>query len=132
MNQQASHWDSGVGFIIKSREILWKLSYHAELGLQNNYLAKSGLWNSYLLFHLGMAVECPPPFHSMVHQHIPKELKEMALLMSLQGLCDLDICKYTGISASTLKRLHSTLRTGSLFPPPPINRGWPCKGGQTF
>jgi len=49
--------NSGVGFIIKSREILWKLSYHAELGLQNNYLAKSGLWNGYLLFHLGMAVE---------------------------------------------------------------------------
>ncbi len=66
-----------------------------------------------------------PPFHSMVRQHIPKELKEMALSMSLQGLCDSDIRKYTGISASMLKRLCSALRTGSLFPPPPINRGRP-------
>ncbi len=60
-------------------------------------------------FILAWQLSVPPPFHSMVCWHIPKELKEMALSMSLQGLCDLDICKYTRISASMLKRLCSTL-----------------------
>ncbi len=44
----------------------------------------------------------------MVHHHISDELKEMALSMSLQGLHDLDICEYTGISEQSLKRFCST------------------------
>ncbi|KAH9055552.1 hypothetical protein EDB87DRAFT_1688100 [Lactarius vividus] len=43
--------------------------------------------------------------------------------MSLQGLRDLDVFKYTGISVPTLKRWHSQhCKTGSLYPPPPIDR----------
>jgi hypothetical protein len=35
----------------------------------------------------------------MVHCHISKDLKEMALSMSLQGLGDSEIREYTGISS---------------------------------
>ena len=61
----------------------------------------------------------------MVGRHIPNELKEMALSMSLLGLRDLKICEYTGISVLMFKRLRSAHRTGDLFTPPPIDRGRP-------
>jgi len=43
----------------------------------------------------------------MVRRHISDELKEMALSMSLQGLCDSDVRKYTGISELLLKWFRS-------------------------
>ncbi len=61
----------------------------------------------------------------MIGRHIPKELKEMALSMSLQGLRDLEIPEYIGVSVPMLKKLRSAHRTGDLFPPPPIDRGRP-------
>ena len=47
----------------------------------------------------------------MVRRHISDDLKEMALSMSLQGLSDLDIRKYTGISERSLKCLQSSYCT---------------------
>jgi hypothetical protein len=41
----------------------------------------------------------------MVGRHISDELKEMALSMSLQGLRNLEVHEYTGISVHSLKRL---------------------------
>jgi hypothetical protein len=46
----------------------------------------------------------------MVRRHIPDELKEVALSMSLQGYPDLEICGLTGISERSLVRLRSTYR----------------------
>jgi len=46
----------------------------------------------------------------MVRHHISDELKETALSMSLQGICDSDIREYTGISERSLKRLWKTHR----------------------
>ena len=44
----------------------------------------------------------------MVRRHIPDHLKEMALSMSLQGLCDSEIREHTGISEQSLKRIRRT------------------------
>jgi hypothetical protein len=44
----------------------------------------------------------------MVGQYISDELKEMALSMSLQGLRDSEVHKFTGISVT----FHSDLRIG--------------------
>ena len=46
----------------------------------------------------------------MVGHYISDEVKEMALAMSLQGLSDLEIHQFTGISVRTVKRLWSTYR----------------------
>ncbi len=62
----------------------------------------------------------------MVRRHISDELKEMALSMSLQGLHDLDIREFTGISERSLKQFRSTYcRTENVIPPPLIDRGRP-------
>ena len=51
----------------------------------------------------------------MVGHHISDELKEMALAMSLQGLPDLEVHEFTGISIRSLKRLRNThRRTGAV------------------
>ena len=51
----------------------------------------------------------------MVGRHISDELKEMALAMSLQGLPDLEVHEFTGISIRSLKRLRNThRRTGAV------------------
>ena len=51
----------------------------------------------------------------MVRHHISDELKEVALLMSLRGYPDLEICGLTGISEQSLRRLRSTHRnTGAV------------------
>ena len=44
----------------------------------------------------------------MVCHHIPNNLKEMALSMSLQGLQDSEIQEYTGISVQSIKQLWRT------------------------
>ena len=50
----------------------------------------------------------------------------MALSMSLQGLHDSDVHKFTGISVCLLTRLCSTFcRTGDVLPPPLIDPGQP-------
>ncbi len=49
----------------------------------------------------------------MVRRHISNELKEMALSMSLQGLSDLEVHDFTGISERSLKHLQSTYRNTS-------------------
>ena len=46
----------------------------------------------------------------MVGRHISDELKQMALSMSLQGIPDSEVHKFTGISVRSLKRLRSTHR----------------------
>ena len=64
---------------------------------------------------------------TMVCHHISTELKELALSMSLQGLCDSEIHEYTGISVQLIKRFHGLhCRTGNMVAPPPINIGRPC------
>lgn len=51
----------------------------------------------------------------MVRRHIPDEVKEMALSMSLQGLQDSEIHEFTGISVRSLKRLRKSHReTGTV------------------
>ena len=60
----------------------------------------------------------------MVCRHISSDLKEMALSMALQGLCNLDVHEFTGISMRSLTWLHSTFRrTGDVLPPPLIDPG---------
>ena len=44
----------------------------------------------------------------MVGHRISNELKEMALSMSLQGLCDSEIQEFTGKSVCSLECLQST------------------------
>ena len=46
----------------------------------------------------------------MVRRHISNETKELALSMSLQGICDLEIRELTGISERSVKRLRRTYR----------------------
>lgn len=46
----------------------------------------------------------------MVRRHIPDDLKEVALSMSLRGLCDSKVREFTGISERSLKRMRSTHR----------------------
>lgn len=51
----------------------------------------------------------------MVCRHISDEVKEMALSMSLQGLCDSKIRELTGVSERSIKRFRSTYRrTGAV------------------
>jgi transposase len=61
----------------------------------------------------------------MVGRYISDELKEMALSMSLQGLRDLDIHEYTGISVRSLKRLRRTHRQTGEVSRKPIAPGRP-------
>jgi transposase len=62
----------------------------------------------------------------MVRRHIPTELKELALSMSLQGLHASEIQEYTGISTRSIKRFRSLhRRTGNVVAPPPIDIGRP-------
>ena len=62
----------------------------------------------------------------MVRRHISTELKEKALLMSLDGMTDAEIREVTGISERSLKRVRSVYRrTGRVVPPPPIDLGRP-------
>ena len=58
----------------------------------------------------------------MVGRIISKELKEMALSMSLQGIRDSEIHEYTGISVRSLKRLRSTYRQNEEDPRKPAGR----------
>jgi hypothetical protein len=63
----------------------------------------------------------------MVRRHISTELKELAVSMSLQGLCASEIQEYTGISVWSIKRFRSLHRkTGNVVAPPPIDIGRPC------
>ena len=51
----------------------------------------------------------------MVHRHVSDEVKEMALAMSLQGLQDSEVCKFTGISVRCIRHARSTYRqTGAV------------------
>jgi transposase len=61
----------------------------------------------------------------MVRRHISKDLKEMALSMSLQGLGDSEIREYTGISERSLKRLRRTHRETGTVAPKPVATGRP-------
>ncbi len=59
----------------------------------------------------------------MSRRHIPKEVKDIALRMSLNhGLPDKEIKKYTGMSIRALKRLRQTFRnTGNTVRTPACN-----------
>ena len=61
----------------------------------------------------------------MVRRHISDDLKEMVLSMSLQGLSDSDIRKYTGISERSLKRLRSTYCAVGAVSRKPLDTGRP-------
>ena len=61
----------------------------------------------------------------MVCHHISNDLKEMALLMSLQGLSNSEIREYTGISEQSLKRLRSTYRTIGVVSRKPLDTSRP-------
>ena len=50
------------------------------------------------------------PSPTMVGRYIPDEAKQIALNMSLRGLPNSDIHKYTGISVRALKRMQQTYR----------------------
>ncbi|KAH9020567.1 hypothetical protein EDB85DRAFT_2152985 [Lactarius pseudohatsudake] len=55
-----------------------------------------------------------------------KDVKDLALSMSLQGLRDSEIHEITGISVRSLKRFRKTHRqTGGVPSPPPIDNGRP-------
>jgi hypothetical protein len=41
----------------------------------------------------------------MVRRHISDDIKKMALSMSFQGISDLDICQFTGVSERSIKCL---------------------------
>ncbi|KAI0245435.1 hypothetical protein BJV78DRAFT_1079660, partial [Lactifluus subvellereus] len=60
-----------------------------------------------------------------VRHHIPDEVKEMALSMSLQGICDSEICKLTGVSECSVKRLRSTHRKIGAVSVKPVDSGRP-------
>ena len=61
----------------------------------------------------------------MVGRYISDELKQMALSMSLQGVPDSDVHKYTGISVRSIKRLRSTHRRTGEVSNKPIAPGRP-------
>lgn len=69
----------------------------------------------------------PPPTRPnrppMVYRYISDELKEMALSMSLQGLSDIDIRDFTGISERSLKRVRSTFRDIGQVSRVPVSTG---------
>jgi hypothetical protein len=74
-----------------------------------------------LVFFFSLPVSTAP-LPPMVRRHIPDDVKEVALSMSLQGIADSDIRKLTGVSERSLKRLRSTYRrknTASAHPLPP-------------
>ena len=62
----------------------------------------------------------------MVCHHISDDLKEMALSMSLQGLSDSDIHKYTRISEHSLKCLQSSYCTTGAVSRKLLDTGHPC------
>ena len=62
----------------------------------------------------------------MVGRYISKELKEMALSMSLQGIHDSEIHEYTGISVRSIKRLRSTFRQIGEVSRKPVVPGRQC------
>jgi transposase len=61
----------------------------------------------------------------MVRRHISPESKELALSMSLQGICDVEIRKLTGISERSVKRLRRTYRNTSEDKYKPLASGRP-------
>ena len=61
----------------------------------------------------------------MVRRHISKESKELALSMSLQGICDAEIRKLTGISERSVKRLRRTYRETGAVSCKPVTSGRP-------
>ena len=61
----------------------------------------------------------------MVHRRIPNETKELALSMSLQGICDLEIRELTGISECSVKRLRRTYRNSGSVARESVARGRP-------
>ena len=61
----------------------------------------------------------------MVRRHISNETKELALSMSLQGICDLEIRELTGISERSVKRLRRTYRNTGAVSHKPVAPGRP-------
>ena len=61
----------------------------------------------------------------MVRRHISNETKELALSMSLQGMCDLEIRELTGISERSVKRLRRTYRNTGTVTHKPVAPGRP-------
>ena len=61
----------------------------------------------------------------MVRRHITNESKELALSMSLQGICDMEIRNLTGISERSVKRLRRTYRNSGAVSCKPVASGRP-------
>ncbi|KAH9019503.1 hypothetical protein EDB85DRAFT_1845176, partial [Lactarius pseudohatsudake] len=58
-------------------------------------------------------------------RHFSREIKEVALHMSHQGMSDADIEEYLGISERSMRRLRATyLATGEVVQIP-VCPGWP-------
>ena len=63
---------------------------------------------------------------SMVRHHISKEYKDIALHLSLnEGLPDLQIQTYIGISPHSMRRLQQTWREKGVTTVKPVITGWP-------
>ena len=86
---------------------------------------------------IGLSARLPTlfsfPLHSrplripfpVVRRHISDEIKEMAIAMSLQGICDAEVSGFTGISPRSLKQLRSTHRRIFTVSCKPIDPGRP-------
>jgi transposase len=61
----------------------------------------------------------------MVRRHISNESKKLALSMSLQGICDIEICKLMGISEHSVKWLRRTYRNTDAVSCKPVAPGQP-------
>ena len=61
----------------------------------------------------------------MVRRHITNESKELALSMSLQGICDMEIRNLTGISERLVKRLRHTYCNSGAVLCKPVASGRP-------
>ena len=61
-----------------------------------------------------------------MRRHISKEMKEMALQMSLEsGLGDIEIAEYTGIRPRTLRRIRKLFRETGEIENKPVVSGRP-------